>query len=152
MLIILGIIIICFVGLYTINTLQTNQAMENNPFGKDDLHPLTVRQLTNPHYQNIILPDELEAQLATEETMFVYFYSPDCSTCRDMSPVIVPTAEELGIDLKLLNLLEFPEAWTTYRVPSTPTVAYFEEGQPHSAITGKREKEAIEKWFSERLE
>jgi thiol-disulfide isomerase/thioredoxin len=126
------------VMVYLSNANSTN--IEGNIFGKDTLHRATLAQLDNPNYQNIILPKELEAMRANGESVFVYFYSPECQFCRATSPIVVPYAEELGIDLKLYNVLEFPEAFQQYSVRGTPEFVYFKNGEAitpriHGALT-----------------
>jgi thioredoxin 1 len=111
-----------------VNHASNVNKLAGNPYGKTDLHPDTIKQLNNPNYQNQILPEELASRLANQEDLFVYFYSSDCQFCQITSPVVVPLAQELGVDLKLFNLREFQEGWQNYKIQSTPTFVYFKNG------------------------
>src|SRR5699024_2631838 len=101
LLLIVGIIIVLFVGLVVINDGKT--VSEDNPYGDKKLKQETIDQLDDPLYQNIILPTELERALKNKEDMTVYFFSPTCIHCINATPVVVPLVEELDIDMKKLN-------------------------------------------------
>src|SRR5699024_11943785 len=58
------------------------------------------------------------------EAVMVYFYSPRCVYCQRTTPVLVPLTEELNIDMKKLNLLEFKDEWD---IESTPTLVHYED-------------------------
>ncbi|WP_246939059.1 thioredoxin family protein [Bacillus pinisoli] len=143
----LVVIIALFATLAFVTNFSNKQASEGNPYGKDSLKPATISQLDDPLYQNQILPDELEDKLADKENLFVYFYSPECSFCKETSPVIVPMTEELGIELPFYNLLEFEEGWKTYNISSTPTLVRFENGVEVDRVVGKVSDEQFRTWF-----
>ena len=133
----MGIIVGLFVVLFLVN--QASLAgKDDNVYGipAKDLHPLTVKQLNDPNYQNIILPGELEEKLANKEDVFVYFFSPDCPHCKATTPHLMPLAEELGVDVKQYNVLEFEDAWSTYNLSGTPTLVYFQDGVEVDRIVG----------------
>lgn len=144
-LILLTIIIFSAVVINVLN--QT--AAEGNPYKKATLHPATIQQLEDPIYKNIMLPEELEATLENNDSAYVYFYSPTCSFCKNTTPIVVPMAAEMGIDLKLFNVLEFKDGWETYEIEGTPTIVYFENGKEASRIEGGVEEEKLREWFSE---
>ncbi len=102
MLIILGTIVILFAALYFVIDYKNQQAVndEDNPYGKDNLDQATIDQLDNPDYQNQILPSELDEKLGNGEDVMVYFYNPKCSHCRELTPRLVPLADEMGVDVK----------------------------------------------------
>lgn len=103
----------------------------------DKLNPATVKQLKDPEYQNIILPDQLKQQLDNKESLFVYFFSPTCSFCQISTPLINAIAADAGVTLYQFNKLEFDhEARTRYNVTETPTLIYFKEGQIEEVIVG----------------
>ncbi|MBY6269805.1 thioredoxin family protein, partial [Parageobacillus thermoglucosidasius] len=102
-----SIIVALFAALAFVTSYQQKEAVKNNPYHKKELDPATIEQLDDPNYQNLILPDELEKKLKNKETVTVYFYSPICPHCQKTTPIVVPLAKKMGIDLKLFNLLEF---------------------------------------------
>src|SRR5690625_1777055 len=99
MLIIIGIIVLLFAGLYFVNSFKNKQTLDGheNPYGKDDLQQETIDQLDDPLYQNIIVPEDLDAKLANGEDVTVYYYSPTCIYCQKTTPVVVSIVEELGV-------------------------------------------------------
>ena len=78
MLIIVGIIVVLFIGLYFLTNYKNKQTIENvdNPYGKDELHQETIDLLDDPLYGNIIIPDDLDAKLENGEDVTVYYFSP----------------------------------------------------------------------------
>lgn len=103
----------------------------------DKLNPATVKQLNDPNYQFVILPDELKQRINNNEDLFVYFFSPTCSYCVATTPHLVTIAEEVGVEIHQFNKLEFDSiAVNQYGVTETPTLVYFSNGQAADAIVG----------------
>lgn len=130
---------------------QQQQLTEGNPYGKDDLDPATIEQLDDPNYQNIILPEELEAKLNNGEDITVYFYSPICPHCKETTPILMPLMDELGVDLVQYNLLEFEQGWNKYNIEYTPTIVHYENGQEVARTVGSNTEEYFENWFKEHV-
>ncbi|MDX8366822.1 thioredoxin family protein [Cytobacillus sp. IB215665] len=143
------IVLSLFAALVFVTKYQQQQQAAGNPFNKTSLHPETVNQLDDPNYQNIILPNELDEKLANNESATIYFYQSTCPACKVTSPIIVPMAEEMGIDLKLYNLLEFNEGWDEYNIESTPTIVQYKDGKEVSRLNGAVGAEKFESWFKE---
>ncbi|WP_088033298.1 thioredoxin family protein [Evansella clarkii] len=141
------IIVVLFSALALITSAQNKQQSEGNPFGKSTLHPETIKQLDDPNYQNIILPEELYSALKLEEKVTVYFYSPTCEYCNLATPQIVSVAEELGTEVKMFNLLEFEQGWREYEIDGTPTLVHYENGRETARIDGLREREDYESFL-----
>lgn len=123
------------------------KAPADNPYGKRDLNPATVKLLGDPHYRNLILPDELAARLANREEVYVYFFSPLCPHCLRTTPVVAPIAREMGVDMKMYNVLEFEQGWSDYAIEGTPTLVHFVDGREKSRIEGEVPAEAFRAWF-----
>ncbi len=151
MFIILGIIIVLFIALYFVVDLKNEQAIgdKDNPYGKDRLDQATIDQLDNPNYQNQIIPDDLDEKLENGEDMFIYFYHPECPHCQKLTPRLVPLAQEMGVDMKKVNLLEFEDAWDTYGIESTPTLVYYENGEEVERVNGAQPNELFRDFFNE---
>ncbi|MGG1687950.1 thioredoxin family protein [Pseudalkalibacillus sp. NRS-1564] len=143
----LGIVIVIFGALAFVTNYSNSEKTEGNPYGKSSLNPATIEQLDDPLYQNQILPDELEEALSNEEEAFVYFYSPTCIHCKNTSPVLVPLAEDMGIDLKKYNVLEFEQGWNDYRIESTPTLVRFKDGKEVDRIVGTQSEDTFKQWI-----
>ncbi|MCR6107410.1 thioredoxin family protein [Salipaludibacillus agaradhaerens] len=144
-----SIIVVLFGAIGFLTHYQNTQTAQGNPFGKKTLHNETVEQLDDPLYQNVILPDELEEKLANGEDATIYFYSGRCEYCNLATPILVPQAEEMGVDLQLFNLLEFEEGRNDYNIRATPMVVHYENGEEVARVEGKLEAEGYERFFEE---
>src|SRR5690625_5097543 len=146
LLIIVGVIVVLFVGLVVINNVKNDgkTVSGDNPYGDKKLKQETIDQLDDPLYQNIILPTELERALKNKEDMTVYFFSPTSIHCINATPVVVPLVEELDIDMKKLNTLEYEEALSEFNIQGTPTIIHYENGEEVTRFEGAAEKNSIE--------
>jgi thiol-disulfide isomerase/thioredoxin len=128
-----AVVLVLLVSLYFLKYLNVSE-LYDKPVS--DLNPATRELLKDPNYQNIILPGELDERIESGEPMFVYFFASTCSFCRETTPILMPIAEELGIDLPQFNLVEFQDYYRKYNIIYTPTLAYFEEGREVARIEG----------------
>lgn len=151
MFLILGVIVILFGALYFAIDYKNKKAIENNenPYGKDALYQETIDQLGDPLYQNQVTPDVLAKSIADKEDITVYFYSPQCSYCQTTTPILVPVAEELNVDVIKFNLLEFPDQWDTYGMEGTPTLIHYQNGEELARLSGQHTAEEFEDFFNE---
>lgn len=130
---------------------QNSQQTAGNPYEKDQLDQATIDQLDDPLYQNQILPDELEEQISSGEPTTVYFYSPTCIHCQRTTPIVVPMAEELGVDLVKMNLLEFESQWKKYGITATPTIVHYKNGEEVARIVGEQPDRAFDDFFHQEV-
>jgi thioredoxin 1 len=137
--IIFAVVIVLIFGVIAfITQYQKEKASEGNPYGKDDLRAETVKQLDDPNYQNIVLPDDLEKKLENGEDAVVYFFSPTCPHCQEATPVLMPIADDENVDVLQYNLLEFEQGWEDYKIEYTPTLIYFEGGAEKGRLVGSQ--------------
>lgn len=150
MILIVGLLVVLFVALYFMNDYKNKRTLEvvDNPYGKETLHQETIDLMDNPLYQNIIVPDDLDAQLANGENITVYYFSPTCVYCQKTTPVVVPLAEELDVDLKKMNLLEF-DKMDYYDIEGTPTIIHYENGEEVARIVGEQPEEEFRSFFEQ---
>lgn len=151
MLIIIGVIVILFAALVFLVNYQNNQALDgvDNPYGTNDLKQETIDQLDDPLYQNQILPEDLSENLDNSESETVYFYSPVCVYCQNTTPYLVPLAEDMGVDLKKVNLYEFNQAEVMFSVESTPTLVHYEDGEEVARLVGQKPEEEYQAFFEQ---
>ncbi|WP_249870162.1 thioredoxin family protein [Oceanobacillus saliphilus] len=151
MLIIIGSIVVLFIALFFVIDYKNNQALENsdNPYGTNNLQQSTIDQLNDPLYQNQILPDELNEKISNGEDVTVYFYSPECVYCLNTTPYLAPLAEDMNVDMKKFNLLEFGQQGLGYGIESTPTVVHYENGEEVSRLVGQYPENEYEAFFNE---
>lgn len=133
------IIVALFAGLYVLNYFANGSS--DNPYGirESELTTSTRKQLNDPNYQNIILPDQLKSKLANKESGFIYFFSPDCPHCVATTPLLNPVADQYNVDLLKFNLLQFNDGWNTFSIESTPTLVYYKDGVEVERIIGGME-------------
>ncbi|MGM8366329.1 thioredoxin family protein [Virgibacillus sp. W0181] len=152
MLILIGVLAVLFIALYFVNDYKNKKALQGNenPYGKDNLRQETIDQLDDPLYQNQIIPEELDEKLENGEDVTVYFYSPTCVYCQRTTPVVVPLTEDLDIDMKKMNLLEF-DKMEYYEIEGTPTIVHYEDGEEVARISGERPEEDFQQFFDENV-
>lgn len=147
-----AIIIALFVGMAILTSMQNKAKIgENNPYKTNDLQQATIDLLDDPNYQKIILPDELEKKLDNNEDVTVYFFASDCPHCKVTTPVLMPLADEMGLDVVQYNLLEFQDGWNQYGIEGTPTLVRYEDGKEVARIDGSREEAVFRQWFEENV-
>ncbi|WP_062512855.1 thioredoxin family protein [Halobacillus sp. KGW1] len=151
MIIFASILAVLIVVLIVVVNYQNGQKTADNPYGKDNLDQATIDQLDDPNYQNQIQPDELQEEIASGEPVTVYFYSPTCVHCQRTTPVLVPMTDELGVDMKKLNLDEFEDQFQEYGIESTPTLVHFEDGEEQARIVGEQSVTAFDDFFHQEV-
>ncbi|WP_042476780.1 thioredoxin family protein [Bacillus ndiopicus] len=142
-----GIIVALFVAIIVLTNISNNSKLENNPYGDKKLRQSTIDQLSDKNYQNIILPEALEEKIATGKPVYAYLFSPECIHCQRMTPKLMPTADESGVHIDQLNVLEFPEEWNKYNLEATPTLIYFNEGKEVTRMVGDYDVDQIKSFF-----
>ena len=151
LLIIGGVIIAVFVLLIVLTNMSNDKKLADNQYQTNDLKQETIDLLNDENYQNIILPDDLKAEIESGEPVTAYFFSPTCSHCRAMTPVLMPIAEEMNVDVVQYNILEFEQGWNEYNIEATPTMIHFEDGQEVSRTVGNQPEENIEAFFNDNV-
>ena len=149
LLIIGGAIVVVFILLVVLTNMSNDKKLADNPYGTEDLKQETIDQLDDENYQNIILPDELQAKVESGEPVTAYFFSPICAHCKAMTPVLMPVVEDMGVDLVQYNIYEFEQGWEDYLIEATPTMIHFENGKEVSRMVGNQPEEDIEAFFNE---
>ena len=146
----IGLSVLVIFGLIVFLTNQANdEKLANNPYDTDNLNQATIDQLDDENYQNIALPDEVEEQIASGEPTTVYFFSPTCPHCQATTPILMPVAEDMGVDVLQYNLLEYDQGWQDYYIEATPTLVHYEDGKEVARWVGAQPKENIEEFFNE---
>ena len=149
MLIIGGVVLAIFALIVVLTQMSNNDKLADNPYDKEDLDPATIDQLDDENYQNIVLPAELQEQVESGEPTTVYFFSPTCIHCQNTTPILMPVAEDMDVDVLQYNLLEYEQGWSDYFIESTPTLVHYEDGEEVARWVGAQPKENIEEFFTE---
>lgn len=136
-----AIVVVLFAGIIILTNVANQDKLENNPYGTDNLEQSTIDLLDDKNYQNIILPKALNEKIESGEAVFAYMFSPECSHCKVMTPALMPIADELGVQIDQLNILEYEQGWDDYNVEYTPTLIYFENGKEVNRLVGDYSKD-----------
>jgi len=83
--------------------------------------------------------------LENEQLVLVNFWRPGCGACFKMEPIIEEVAKELEGKVKCgkLNVFEAPKIAEKYRIPATPTLIIFKDGEPIEKVVGLRPKQIL---------
>ena len=144
-----AVIVLLFAGIIVLTNMKNADKLEDNPYGTDDLKQSTIDLLDDENYQNIILPDALADKIASGEGVVGYFFSPECSHCKNYTPKMMPIAKELDIQVDQLNVLEYGEGFDTYAITATPTMIYFENGVEIARLEGDAPDETTRQFFND---
>lgn len=136
MILFLSAVIVIFGLIAFLDHYQNNQKLNRNIYDEPTLNPSAVKELNDPLYQNQISLNELQKMIDDNENITVYFYSPICAHCETTTPIIVPMAEKLGINLRKLNLLEYETGWDMFEIKGTPTIINYNKGEEVSRFVG----------------
>ena len=141
-------VVFLFAAIIVLTNMSNSDKMKDNPYDTDNLQQSTIELLDDENYQNIILPDDLQAKIDSGEGVFAYMFSPDCGYCKQFTPKLMNVAEQEDIQVDQLNVLEYPNAWTTYQLEYTPTLIYFENGEEVTRIVGDNDEETVRQFFA----
>ena len=90
----------------------------------------------------------LAEKINSGESVTAYFFSPECAYCKQMTPVLMPIAKEMNVDVYQYNLLEFHENAVPYGIEGTPTLIHFKDGKEIDRLYGGPLKAADQKLYS----
>ncbi|TQR19075.1 thioredoxin family protein [Psychrobacillus vulpis] len=144
-----GIIIAIFVLIIVLNSQKNKDSLADNPYDKDNLRQSTIDLIKDPNYQNIILPDKLKTEISSGKPVTVYFFSPECVHCKEMTPRLVPLAEEKGVNIVKYNILEYEQGWDDYLIEATPTLIHYKDGKEVARTVGSQPDDNILAFFDQ---
>ena len=141
-------VVLLFAAIIVLTNMSNSDKMKDNPYDTDNLQQSTIDLLDDENYQNIILPDDLQAKIESGEGVFAYMFSPECGHCMNFTPKLMNVAEQEDIQIDQLNVLEYQNAWTTYQLEYTPTLIYFENGKEVTRLVGDNDEETVRQFFA----
>lgn len=144
-----AVIVLLFAGIIILTNMKNSEKLEDNPYGTKNLKQSTIDLLDDENYQNIILPDALAKKIESGEGVVGYFFSPECSHCKNYTPKLMPIADEMDIQVDQLNILEYTNEWDTYNITVTPTLIYFENGEEVARLEGDAPDETTRQFFND---
>ena len=141
-------VVLLFAAIIVLTNMSNSDKMKDNPYDTDNLQQATIDLLDDENYQNIILPDALQAKIDSGEGVFAYMFSPLCGHCINFTPKLMTVAEQEDIHIDQLNVLEYGNAGTTYQITQTPTLVYFENGEEVTRLVGDNDEESVRQFFA----
>lgn len=149
----IGIAVIAiFIAIMFLNNQSNKEKLKDNPYGTEDLKKPTIDLIGNKDYSNIILPEELFAKIESGEPVTVYYFHPECQYCREMTPVLMPIAKEMGADVHQYNMLEFGHLvneTTDYQIDAWPALVQYDNGQEVGRMVGGQPEKNIRLFLEE---
>ncbi|ARK21040.1 thioredoxin [Sporosarcina sp. P26b] len=145
-----GVIVVIFILIIVLNNKSNETKLAKNPYGTDNLQQSTIDLLDNESYQNVALPEEIFKQIESGEPTTVYYFSPDCPHCMDMTPRLMPIADEYDAHVYQYNMLEFSDQIKQeYDVTAWPTLVHYKDGKEQGRTVGSQPDDQIRAFFDE---
>ncbi|HHK5599880.1 TPA: thioredoxin family protein [Bacillus tropicus] len=144
MLIFGGIIIALFAAIFAVTQMEEKNATSQK------IDNATDSKTNGPdYYTNKISLSDLQKNLKEKKEETVYFYQTSCVHCQKLSPVVVPMAKDLNIDMKVMDIEKIDAPWDDYKIKGTPTIIHFKDGKEVSRISGEQPKEKLQEWLEQ---
>ncbi|EJR54492.1 thioredoxin family protein [Bacillus toyonensis] len=145
MLIFGGIIIALFAAIFAVTQMEeknasTSQKIDNATGSQTD---------GSDYYTNKISLSDLQKNLKEKKEETVYFYQTSCVHCQKLSPVVVPMAKDLNVDMKVMDIEKLDAPWDEYKIQGTPTIIHFKDGKEVSRISGEQSKDKLKEWLEQ---
>lgn len=150
LLIIGSVIVVLFIAIVVLTKVSNESKLTSakNLYGDKELKQETIDQLDDENYQNIMLPEELEKKIKAGEDVNAYFFSPTCVHCQAFTPVLMPIAKKLGVDIAQINVYEYEDLWNQYNLEATPTFIHFEDGKEVNRFVGALPEEELRAYLN----
>lgn len=133
MLIFGGIIIVLFAAIFAVTQMEKKNASTDE----------------KGYYSNKISLEDLNKNIEDKKEQTIYFYQTSCVHCQKVSPIVVPLAKDLNVDMKVIDIENLNEPWDKYDIKGTPTIIHFKDGKEVSRISGEQSKEKFKEWFEQ---
>ncbi|MBJ7996345.1 thioredoxin family protein [Bacillus mycoides] len=144
MLIFGGIIIALFAAIFAVTQMEEKSASTSQKIDN------TTSQPDGPdYYTNKISLSDLQKNLKEKKEQTVYFYQTSCVHCQKLSPIVVPMAKDLNVDMKVMDIEKLDAPWDEYKIKGTPTIIHFKDGKEVSRISGEQSKDKLKEWLEQ---
>ncbi|HFK1548733.1 thioredoxin family protein [Bacillus albus] len=144
MLIFGGIIIALFAAIFAVTQMEEKNATSQK------IDNATGSTTNGPdYYTNKISLSDLQKNLKEKKEETVYFYQTSCVHCQKLSPVVVPMAKDLNVNMKVMDIEKIDAPWDEYNIKGTPTIIHFKDGKEVSRISGEQPKDKLKEWLEQ---
>ncbi|MBE7116702.1 MULTISPECIES: thioredoxin family protein [Bacillus] len=99
------------------------------------------------YYTNNINTKQLQEDITNKKDKIIYFYQTNCSYCSKVSPVLIPMASEMDINLQTLNLEKHQNGWNDFKIEGTPTIIHYQNGKEIDRLVGDNKSEVFKEWL-----
>ncbi|MDV6378373.1 thioredoxin family protein [Sporosarcina sp. GW1-11] len=145
-----GIIVVIFILIVVLNNKSNETKLADNPYGTENLKQSTIDLLGNENYKNIATPEEIFKKIESGDPTTVYYFSPECQYCMEMTPRLMPIAEQRDVHIYQYNMLEFQSKLKDeYDVTGWPALVHYKDGKEQGRIVGAHPNDQIEAFFDE---
>lgn len=153
LIIIASALVVLFAAIAVLTGKANDDKLANidNPYDTNKLQQATIDQLGDGNYNQIVLPDELKTKIESGVETFAYFFSPTCVHCKAYTPVLMPIASDLGVQIDQFNLLEFDFGWDDYNIVATPTIVRFKDGKEVNRLEGGASEDITNQFLTQGL-
>ncbi|MFB5253266.1 thioredoxin family protein [Bacillus mycoides] len=133
MLIFGGIIIVLFAAIFAVTQMEKKN----------------VSTTEKDYYTNKISLENLNKNIEDKKEETVYFYQTSCVHCQKLSPIVVPMAKDLKVDMKVMDIEKLDAPWDEYKIKGTPTIIHFKDGKEVSRISGEQPEDKLKEWLEQ---
>ncbi|TKI87694.1 thioredoxin family protein [Bacillus mycoides] len=144
MLIFGGIIIALFAAIFAVTQME-----EKNTSTSQKIDNATSQTDGSDYYTNKISLSDLQKNLKEKKEETVYFYQTSCVHCQKLSPIVVPMAKDLNVDMKVMDIEKLDVPWDEYKIKGTPTIIHFKDGKEVSRISGEQPEDKLKEWLEQ---
>ncbi|MBE7126428.1 thioredoxin family protein [Bacillus mycoides] len=144
MLIFGGIIIALFAAIFAVTQME-----EKNASTSQKIDNATSQTDGSGYYTNKISLSDLQKNLKEKKEETVYFYQTSCVHCQKLSPIVVPMAKDLNVDMKVMDIEKLDAPWDEYKIKGTPTIIHFKDGKEVSRISGEQPEDKLKEWLEQ---
>ncbi|TLV04998.1 thioredoxin [Klebsiella indica] len=105
--------------------------------------------MSSEHIQELT-PESVDSLLANESLpLLIDLWAPWCGPCQAMAPMLDKLAENTVGKLRVtkLNVDDWPELMTSFRVRSIPTLILFNQGSEHARQVGVSSLTELNQWL-----
>lgn len=142
-----GIIIALFAALTAVTQMEKKNASTSQ---SQKLNNTTSSPADDSdYYTNKISLSDLQKNLKEKKEETVYFYQTSCVHCQKLSPIVVPMAKDLNVDMKVMDIEKLDAPWDEYKITGTPTIIHFKDGKEVSRISGEQPKDKLKEWLEQ---
>lgn len=101
----------------------------------------------------LFTPKTMKRALSEEHAVLVEFYSPTCSACATLEPVIEELAAKWGdkVSIAQLDIRQYEREAVQWQIMSTPTVVIWKNGVIQHRLTGAQPMRQYERAIRETL-